>query len=166
MGPNPKIYTFPTLFLIRDGALSKFQPGAPSNLNPPLWFIVVCEYSPILLKFIFCFVMMIVIIGKWSDVNACFVVHDSRLYDILNTVEISCNAVYCNVAFDTLVDVSMLSVYVECLCWVLCDLSFWWCLQWCVLCDHHCMSGILWSGRLCRQWGQRLECLWCVVCSL
>ena len=38
-------------------------------------------------------------IGRCSDVSACFVVHDVRLYSVLDTVVISRENQYCSVVF-------------------------------------------------------------------
>ena len=43
--------------------------------------------------------------GKWSDDSACWVVHDVRLYCVLDTVVISGEDVCCSVVFGTLVGV-------------------------------------------------------------
>ena len=48
--------------------------------------------------------------GKWSDDNACWVVHDVRLYSVLNTVVISRDEICCSVVFGTLVGVFVFSV--------------------------------------------------------
>ena len=46
--------------------------------------------------------MLIVVMGKWSDDSACLVVHDIRLYSVLDTVVISGEGVCCSVVFGTL----------------------------------------------------------------
>ena len=48
--------------------------------------------------------------GKWSDDSACLVVHDVRLYSVLETVVISGDDVCCSVVFGTLDVVSVFSV--------------------------------------------------------
>ena len=60
--------------------------------------------------------LIVVMMGKWSDDGACWVVHDVRLYSVLYTVVRSSNLCCCSVVFATLVDV--------CVCLVLCGLSF------------------------------------------
>ena len=45
------------------------------------------------------------IMGKWSDDSACSVVHDVRLYSVLDTVVISGDDVCCSVVFGSLVGV-------------------------------------------------------------
>ena len=52
--------------------------------------------------------LIVVIVGKWSDDSACF--HDVRLYSMLNTEVISGDAVCCGVVFGTLVGVYVFSV--------------------------------------------------------
>ena len=47
--------------------------------------------------------LLVVIVGKWSDDSACCVVHDVRLYSVLDTVVISGDDVCCSVVFGTLV---------------------------------------------------------------
>ena len=54
--------------------------------------------------------LIVVIMGKWSDDSACWVVHDVRLYSVLDTVVISGEDVCCSVVFGTLVVVFVLSV--------------------------------------------------------
>ena len=53
----------------------------------------------LLKAYLFCFVLMVVIIGRLSDVSVCFVVQDSRLYIVLYTVAISGEDVCCSVVF-------------------------------------------------------------------
>ena len=48
--------------------------------------------------------------GRWSDDSACSVVHDVRLYSVLDIVVISGENVSCSVVFCTLVGVSVFSV--------------------------------------------------------
>ena len=48
--------------------------------------------------------------GKWSDDSACRVVHDVRLYSVLDTVVITGEDVCCSVVFGTLVGVFVFSV--------------------------------------------------------
>ena len=55
--------------------------------------------------------------GKWSDDSACSVVHDVRLYNVLDTVVVSGEYVCCSVAF---VVVWCLALWLVCL--VLCGL--------------------------------------------
>ena len=47
--------------------------------------------------------LIVVIMGKWSDVSVCLVVHDVWLYRVLDTVVISDDDVCCSVVFGTLV---------------------------------------------------------------
>ena len=49
--------------------------------------------------------LIVVMMGKWSDDSACLFVNDVRLYSVLDTVMISGDDVCCNVVFDTLVGV-------------------------------------------------------------
>ena len=49
--------------------------------------------------------LIVVMMGKWSDDSACGVVHDVRLSSVLDTVVISGDNVCCNVVFGTLVGV-------------------------------------------------------------
>ena len=49
--------------------------------------------------------LIVVMMGKWSDDSACWVVHDVRLYSVLDTVVISGEDVCCSVVFGTLVGV-------------------------------------------------------------
>ena len=58
--------------------------------------------------------LIVVIMGKWSDDCACSVVHDVRLYSVLDTVVISGDDVYCSVVFGTLVGVYVFSVIMLC----------------------------------------------------
>ena len=48
--------------------------------------------------------------GKWSDDSTCCVVHDVRLYSVLDTVVTSGEGVCCSVVLDTLVGVFVFSV--------------------------------------------------------
>ena len=54
--------------------------------------------------------LIVVIMGRRSDDSACWVVHDVRVYSVLDTVVISGNYVCCSVGFGTLVGVSVFSV--------------------------------------------------------
>ena len=54
--------------------------------------------------------LIVVMMGRWSDENACWVVHDVRLYSVLDTAVISGEDVCCSVVFGTLVDVFVVSV--------------------------------------------------------
>ena len=54
--------------------------------------------------------LIVVMMGRWSDDNACWVVHDVRLYSVLETVVISGADVCCSVVFDTLVGASVFRV--------------------------------------------------------
>ena len=54
--------------------------------------------------------LIVVMMGKWSDDSAYWVVHDVRLYSVLDTVVISGEDVYCSVVFGTLVGVFVFSV--------------------------------------------------------
>ena len=49
--------------------------------------------------------LIVVMMGKWSDDSACWVIHDVRLYSVLDTVVISGEDVCCSVVFGTLVGV-------------------------------------------------------------
>ena len=53
--------------------------------------------------------LIVVMMGKWSDDSACCVVHDVRLYSVLDTVVISGEDVCCRVVFGTLVGVFVIS---------------------------------------------------------
>ena len=53
--------------------------------------------------------LIVVMIGKWYDDSACCVVHDVRLYSVLDTVVISGEDVCCSVVFGTLVVVFVFS---------------------------------------------------------
>ena len=55
-----------------------------------------------------CRMLIVVMMGKWSDDNACRVVHDVRLYSVLDTVVISGEDVCCSVVFGTLLGVFVL----------------------------------------------------------
>ena len=46
--------------------------------------------------------LIVVIMGKWSDDSAFLVVHDVWLYSVLDTVVISGDKVCCSVVFGTL----------------------------------------------------------------
>ena len=54
--------------------------------------------------------LIVVMMGKWSDDSACRVVQDVRLYSVLDTVVISGKDVCCSVVFGTLVGVFVFSV--------------------------------------------------------
>ena len=54
--------------------------------------------------------LIVVMMGRWSDDSACSVVHDVRLYNVLDTVVISGEDVCCSVVFGTLVGVFVFSV--------------------------------------------------------
>ena len=49
--------------------------------------------------------LIVVMMGKWSDDSACCVVHDVRLYSVLDTVVISGHDVCCSMVFGTLIGV-------------------------------------------------------------
>ena len=49
--------------------------------------------------------LIVVMMGKWSDDSACRVVHDVRLYSVFDTVVISGDDVCCSVMFGTMVGV-------------------------------------------------------------
>ena len=49
--------------------------------------------------------LIVVMMGMWSDDSACCVVHDVRLYGVLDTVVISGEYVCCSVVFGILVGV-------------------------------------------------------------
>ena len=51
--------------------------------------------------------LIVVMMGKWSDDSACRVVHDVRLYSVLDTVEMIFVVVWC------------LALWLVCLCLVL-----------------------------------------------
>ena len=55
--------------------------------------------------------LIVVIMGKWSDDSACWVVRDVRLYIVLDTVVISGDEVCCSVVFGTLVGVFCVKCY-------------------------------------------------------
>ena len=46
--------------------------------------------------------LIVVIMGKWSNDSACSVVHDVRLSSVLDTVVMSAEDVWCGVVFVTL----------------------------------------------------------------
>ena len=48
-------------------------------------------------------------LGRWSDDSACSIVHDVRLYSVLEPVVISGEDVCCSLVFGTLVRVSVFS---------------------------------------------------------
>ena len=50
--------------------------------------------------------LIVVIMGKWSDYSTCLVVYDVRLYSVLDTVVISGDDVWC------------LALWLVCLCLV------------------------------------------------
>ena len=54
--------------------------------------------------------LVVVMMGKWSDDRVCGVVHDVRLYSVLDTVVISGEYVCCSVVFGTMVGVFVFSV--------------------------------------------------------
>ena len=54
--------------------------------------------------------LIVVMMGRWSDDSACRVVLDVRLYSVLDTVVISGEDVCCIVVFGTLVGVSVFGV--------------------------------------------------------
>ena len=54
--------------------------------------------------------LIIVMMGRWSDYSACRVVHDVRLYSVLDTVAISGVDASYSLVLDTLVRVSVFSV--------------------------------------------------------
>ena len=59
--------------------------------------------------------LIVVMMGKWSDDSACWVIRDVRLYSVVDTVVIFCELVVCcTVVFGTVVGV---------LCLVLCGPS-------------------------------------------
>ena len=49
--------------------------------------------------------LIVVMMGRWSDDSACCVVNDIRLYSVLDTVVISGEDICCSVVFGTLVGV-------------------------------------------------------------
>ena len=49
--------------------------------------------------------LIVVMVGKWSNDGACCVVHDVRLYSVSETVLISGDEVCCSMVFGTLVGV-------------------------------------------------------------
>ena len=54
--------------------------------------------------------LIMVMMGRWSDDSACCVVYAVRLYSVLDTVVISGEDVCCSVVFGTLVGVFVFSV--------------------------------------------------------
>ena len=54
--------------------------------------------------------LIVVMMGKWSDDSAFSFVHDVRLYSVLDTVVISGEDICCSVVFGTLVGVFVFSV--------------------------------------------------------
>ena len=54
--------------------------------------------------------LIVVMMGKWSDDSGCSVVHDVRLYSVLDTMVISGDDVCCSVVFVTRVGVFVCSV--------------------------------------------------------
>ena len=54
--------------------------------------------------------LIVVMMGRRSDESACCVVHDVRLYSVLDTVVISGEYVCCSVVFGPLVGVFVFSV--------------------------------------------------------
>ena len=54
--------------------------------------------------------LIMLMMGNWSDDSACSVVHDVRLYSVLDIVVISGDDVCCSVVFGTLVGVFVFSV--------------------------------------------------------
>ena len=72
----------------------------------PVSFLVVGESLAVLLQS--CCMLIVVIMGKWSDDSVCCVVHNVRLYSMLDTVVITGDDVCCSVVFGTLVGVFVL----------------------------------------------------------
>ena len=54
--------------------------------------------------------LIVVMMGQWSDDSECCIVREVRLYSMLDTVVISGDDVCCNVVFATLVGVFVFSV--------------------------------------------------------
>ena len=54
--------------------------------------------------------LIVVLMGKWSDDSVCLDDHHTRLYSVLDTVVVSGDDVCCSVVFGTLVGVFMFSV--------------------------------------------------------
>ena len=54
--------------------------------------------------------LIVVMIGKWSDDSACCVVHDVRFYSVLDTVVMDGDDVCYSVVFVNLVGVFLFSV--------------------------------------------------------
>ena len=54
--------------------------------------------------------LIVVMMGRWSDDNACCVAHDIWFYSVLDTVLIFGEDVCCSMMFGTLVDVLVYSV--------------------------------------------------------
>ena len=102
--------------------------------------------------------LIVVMMGKWSDDSACLVVHDVRLYNVLDTGVISGEDVCCNMVVGTLVGVFVFSVIwselltsaIGCPLWssvyecprvvgsasiypvrTECDMCVVYCMQWC-----------------------------------
>ena len=57
-----------------------------------------------------CRMLIVVMMGMWSDYSECCVVHDVRLYRVLDTLVISGVDVCCSVAFGTMVGVFVFRV--------------------------------------------------------
>ena len=121
--------------------------------------------------------LIVVMMGRWSDDNACWVVHDVRLYSVLDTVVISGDNVCCSVVFGTLLVlllvVSLHIVYslegtllrwLVCLCLVLCGPTCWWHLILVILCGHQCTSVREWSVHSHLQCGMFSMC--CMQCCM
>ena len=53
--------------------------------------------------------LIVVMMGKWSDDSVCWDVHDVQLYSVLDTVVISGDDVCCSVVFGPLVGVLVFS---------------------------------------------------------
>ena len=76
--------------------------------------------------------LIVVMMGKWSDDSACWVVHNVRLYSVLDTVVIYGEYVCCSVVFGTLVGVFMCVMWSELL--MTSSIS---CSMWSSVCECH-----------------------------
>ena len=57
--------------------------------------------------------LIVVMMERWSDDSACCVVHDVRLYSVLDTMVIYGEVVCCSVVFRTLIGVYCVQCYVS-----------------------------------------------------
>ncbi len=85
--------------------------------------------------------LIVVMMGKWSDDSACLVVHDVRLYSVLDTEVMSGEDGCCSVVFGTLVGVLVFSVM-----WSeLLMTSVMICPLWSSVCEYHRLECALTS---------------------